>query len=185
MEMIDNAVYSVLELSTVPQAQNDYRPQQKASPSRCSPSRWAVIALGLLSAVLASVLLYKWTLCQGNCPCCPDFWMGYGDHCYYFSVEKKDWNSSLEFCLAEDSQLLMFIDHQEMDTVKIFLDNDTFYWIGLRKNSVWRWENGSVLNSLRVVSNSLAQTCGVIGKGGLQAASCQAHLKWACKKARL
>lgn len=29
MEMIDNALYSALELSTAPQAQNDYRPQQK------------------------------------------------------------------------------------------------------------------------------------------------------------
>lgn len=29
MEMIDNAIYSALELSTSPQTQNDDRPQQK------------------------------------------------------------------------------------------------------------------------------------------------------------
>ncbi|KAF3816369.1 hypothetical protein GH733_014542, partial [Mirounga leonina] len=81
--MTDNDIYSVLQLSTEPQAQNDYRPQQKGS--KCT-----------------------------TCHSCPDLWMKYGNYCYYFSVEKKDWNSSLEFCLAEDSHLLMFTDNQEM-----------------------------------------------------------------------
>jgi hypothetical protein len=54
-----------------------------------------------------------------SCPSCPDLWRRYGDHCYYFSVEKKDWNSSLEFCTTKDSHLLMLTDNQEMVNVKI------------------------------------------------------------------
>ncbi|XP_053518227.1 killer cell lectin-like receptor subfamily G member 1 isoform X5 [Artibeus jamaicensis] len=110
--------------------------------------------------------------------------MGYGDHCYYFSMEKKDWNSSLEFCLAKGSQLLMFTDNQEMNLFQSFLDKD-FYWIGLRNNSGWRWEDGSALNFSRILSNSLIQKCGTIGKDGLQASSCEVSLQWACKKVRL
>ncbi|XP_077026086.1 killer cell lectin-like receptor subfamily G member 1 isoform X2 [Tamandua tetradactyla] len=185
--MTDSAVYSVLELPAVPRAQNDSRQQQKASP-RPSLSCHGVIVLGLLTVILVSLLLYQRILCQGSsystcasCPSCPDFWMKYGDHCYYFSVEKKDWNSSLEFCLAKDAQLLMFRDNQEMSLCQDFLSND-FYWIGLRNNSGWRWEDGSALNFTRIVSNSLVQMCGAINKEGLHASSCEVSLQWICEK---
>nr|XP_031526555.1 killer cell lectin-like receptor subfamily G member 1 isoform X4 [Vicugna pacos]XP_031526556.1 killer cell lectin-like receptor subfamily G member 1 isoform X4 [Vicugna pacos] len=55
---------------------------------------------------------FKFSTCA-SCPSCPDLWVRYGDHCYYFSVEKKDWNSSLEFCLAKDAHLLMLTDNQQ------------------------------------------------------------------------
>ncbi|XP_037703155.1 killer cell lectin-like receptor subfamily G member 1 isoform X2 [Choloepus didactylus] len=185
--MTDSAIYSVLELPTAPQAQNDFRQQQKAS-SRPSLSCYVAIILGLLTVILVSLLLYQWIVSQGSsystcasCPSCPDLWMRHGDHCYYFSVEKKDWNSSLEFCLAKDSQLLMFRDNREMNLCKDFLSND-FYWVGLRNNSGWRWEDGSALNFTRIISNSLVQMCGTINKEGLQASSCEASLRWICKK---
>ncbi|XP_074182148.1 killer cell lectin-like receptor subfamily G member 1 isoform X1 [Rhinolophus sinicus] len=184
MEMIDNAIYSALELSALPQAQNDDRLQQKASSSRWSLSCRVAIVLGLVSAVLVSLLLFKWILCQGtSCPNCPDLWMGSGDHCYYFSMEKKDWNSSLEFCLAKDSHLLVLTGNQEMNLLKGFLNNN-FYWIGLRNNYGWRWEDGSALNFSRILSNSLVQKCGAISKDGLQASSCEVPLQCVCKKVR-
>lgn len=100
-------------------------------------------------------------------------------------MEEKDWNSSLDFCLAEESHLLMFIDNQEMNMLKSFLNKD-FYWIGLRRNSDWRWEDGSALNLSRILSNSMVQRCGVISKDGvIQASSCEVHLQWICKKVRL
>ncbi|XP_003796411.1 killer cell lectin-like receptor subfamily G member 1 [Otolemur garnettii] len=189
--MTDSAIYSMVELSPAPQAQNDYRLQQKASSSRHSPLCYVVIALGVLTAILTSLLLSQWILCQGttystcaSCPSCPDLWMRYGNYCYYFSVEKKDWNSSQEFCLAKDAHLFITTDTQEMSWLKDFLNNG-FYWIGLRNNSVWMWEDGSVLNCSRIVSNSFVQTCGTISKNGFQASSCEASLRWICKKIRL
>nr|XP_031526557.1 killer cell lectin-like receptor subfamily G member 1 isoform X5 [Vicugna pacos] len=117
--MTDSVTYSILALSTAPQAQNDCRPQQTAS-SRSPLSRYVAVALGLLSVILVSLLLFQGIMCQGfkfstcaSCPSCPDLWVRYGDHCYYFSVEKKDWNSSLEFCLAKDAHLLMLTDNQQ------------------------------------------------------------------------
>ncbi|XP_066119821.1 killer cell lectin-like receptor subfamily G member 1 isoform X1 [Saccopteryx bilineata] len=190
MEMVDNVVYSVLEWPAAPQAQNDCQPQQKAS-SRVPLSCRVAITLGILSVILVGFLLLKWTLCKGSkdstcasCPSCPDFWMGYGNHCYYFSLEKKNWNSSLEFCLAKDSHLLMCTDNQEMNSLKSFLNKD-FYWIGLRKNSDWRWEDGSALNTPRIISNSMVQKCGALNENGLQASSCEVPLQWVCKKVRL
>ncbi|XP_054382759.1 killer cell lectin-like receptor subfamily G member 1 [Pongo abelii] len=185
--MTDSVIYSMLELPTATQAQNDYGPQQKSSSSRPSCSCLVAIALGLLTAVLIYVLLYQWILCHcsnystcASCPSCPDHWMKYGNHCYYFSVEKKDWNSSLEFCLARDSHLLVITDNQEMSLLQVFL-SEAFRWIGLRNNSGWRWEDGSPLNFLRISSNSLVQTCGAINKYGLQASSCEVPLQWVCK----
>lgn len=42
-----------------------------------------------------------------------------GNYCYYFSLEKKDWNSSLEFCLDKESHLLEFTDQREMVNINI------------------------------------------------------------------
>ncbi|CAK7298953.1 Killer cell lectin-like receptor subfamily G member 1 [Vulpes lagopus] len=176
--------------STEPQAQNDYRPQPKVSSGRSPLSRHVAIALGFLSTILVCFLLVQWILCQGSkcntctsCYSCPDLWMRYGNHCYYFSVEKKDWNSSLEFCLAEDSHLLMFTDNQEMSLLKNFLRKD-FYWIGLRNSSGWRWEDGSALNHSSILSNSLIQKCGTFSEAGLRASSCEVLLPWVCKRVR-
>ncbi|XP_027975464.1 killer cell lectin-like receptor subfamily G member 1 isoform X1 [Eumetopias jubatus] len=191
MEMTDNDIYSALQLSTEPQAQNDYRPEQKVSSSKFPLSCPVAVALGLLNTIFVCFLLVQWIHCQGSkctscasCHSCPDLWMKYGNYCYYFSVEKKDWNSSLEFCLAEDSHLLMFTDNQEMRLLQNFLKKD-FYWIGLRNNFGWRWEDGSALNISRILSNSLIQKCGTISKDGLQASSCEVLLQWVCKKVRL
>ncbi|XP_036765800.1 killer cell lectin-like receptor subfamily G member 1 isoform X2 [Manis pentadactyla] len=186
--MIDNSVYSILELSSAPQDQNDQRQKQKAFFSRSSLFCYVAIAFGLLNGVLVSLIISQWILCQSSkhstcasCPSCPDLWMRYGDHCYYFSLEEKDWNSSLEFCLAKDSHLLMLKDNQEMNLLKNFL-NKSFYWIGLRNSSGWRWEDGSALNFSRVLSNSLVQKCGAMNEDGLQASSCEVLLRWLCKK---
>uniref|UniRef100_A0A673TKU7 C-type lectin domain-containing protein n=1 Tax=Suricata suricatta TaxID=37032 RepID=A0A673TKU7_SURSU len=117
------------------------------------------------------------------CPSCPDFWVRYGEHCYYFSLKKTDWDSSLEFCLAEGSQLLMLTGKQEMSLLQPFLKDD-FYWIGLKNNSGWRWEDGSALNFSMVLSNSVVQKCGTFSKNGLLASGCEVLLQWVCKKVR-
>ncbi|XP_012493243.1 PREDICTED: killer cell lectin-like receptor subfamily G member 1 [Propithecus coquereli] len=154
--MTDGVIYSMLEFPTASQAQNDYRPQQEGSSDST----------------------------RASCPSCPDLWMRYGSRCYYFSVEKKDWMSSREFCLAKDAHLLVFTDTQEMSLLKDFVNKD-FHWIGLRNSSGWRWEDGSALNHSRILSNSLVQKCGTISKDGLQASSCEVPLQWICKKVRL
>ncbi|XP_055990693.1 killer cell lectin-like receptor subfamily G member 1 [Sorex fumeus] len=189
MEVTDHAIYSFLGLSQAPQVQNDCGSQPKVS-SRLRLCAYGIITLGLLSIILTSLLIVRWILCQGpkestcdHCPSCPDFWLRHSDHCYYFSVEQKDWNSSLEFCLAEHSQLLMFANSEEMRLFSGFF-REQFHWVGLRNRSGWRWEDGTALNFSRILHNSSVQKCGAVNKNGLQASSCEATLKWVCKKGR-
>ncbi|KAM7116503.1 killer cell lectin-like receptor subfamily G member 1 [Molossus nigricans] len=178
MEMIDNAIYSELELSTALGAQENYRPQQKGDLTNFFLQALSVLPDGNSFWVSEYHPCSSYSACA-SCPSCPDFWTRYGDHCYYFSVE-KDWNSSLQFCLAKDSQLLIFTDNQEMNMLKSFF-NKEFYWVGLRNNSGWRWEDGSTLNS-RILSNSVVQKCGAINIYGLRASSCELLFLWVCKK---
>ncbi|XP_059042180.1 killer cell lectin-like receptor subfamily G member 1 isoform X2 [Mustela lutreola] len=164
--------------------------QPEVSP-RFPLSHRVAIVLGVLNIIFVCLLLVQWIHCRGssrascaNCCSCPDLFMKNGNYCYYFSLEKKDWNASLEFCLDKDSHLLEFTDRWEMSLLLRFLKND-FYWIGLRNKSGWRWEDGSPLKISSIVSNSLIQKCGAINQHHLQAASCEALLPWICKKSLL
>ncbi|XP_008823717.1 killer cell lectin-like receptor subfamily G member 1 [Nannospalax galili] len=186
--MADSTIYCTLEFPATSQGREDCRPQPKAvfSRRRSLPCLMAV-ALGLVTVILLSILVYQQILCYGSkdstcdrCLSCPNLWLRNGSNCYYFSVKKKNWNSSLEFCTDKDSDLLMLKDSQEMYLFQDSL-NQEFHWIGLRNNSGWKWEDGSVLNS-RINSNSLVQKCGAINKSGLQASSCEVPLQWICKK---
>ncbi|XP_019371409.1 PREDICTED: killer cell lectin-like receptor subfamily G member 1 [Gavialis gangeticus] len=73
------------------------------------------LTVGVLSAVLLvqGVMLVVLQM-SDSCPRCPEPWMGYGDSCYLFSKERKDWNSSQESCAAESARLLVISNTQEM-----------------------------------------------------------------------
>ncbi|XP_034368454.1 killer cell lectin-like receptor subfamily G member 1 [Arvicanthis niloticus] len=185
--MTDSPIYSTLELPGPPQVQDDSRWKLKAVLHRPCFSYFVMVALGLLTVILMSLLMYQRILCCGSkdstfahCPSCPNLWMRNGSHCYYFSIEKKDWNSSLKFCADKGSNLLTFPDNQGMNPLQEYLGQD-FYWIGLRNIDGWRWEGGPAL-SLRILTNSLIQKCGAIHRAGLQASSCEVALQWICKK---
>uniref|UniRef100_A0A803TVX9 C-type lectin domain-containing protein n=1 Tax=Anolis carolinensis TaxID=28377 RepID=A0A803TVX9_ANOCA len=47
------------------------------------------------------------------CPSCPDDWIGYRRKCYYFSLEKRNWTSSQDFCSSQKATLLIFNDNKE------------------------------------------------------------------------
>ncbi|CAO2606462.1 Killer cell lectin-like receptor subfamily G member 1 [Lemmus lemmus] len=180
--MTDSDIYCTLELPAAPQVPNGSRSKLKAVLHRPRLSCLVTVALGLLTVILLSLVMYQRILCCGSkdCPSCPDLWVRNGSHCYYFSVEKRDWNSSLEFCVDRGSHLLTFLDDQEVIPIRERLGSN-FYWIGLRDKDGWRWEDGPVLRS-RILSNSLIQRCGAIYRTGLQASSCEVPLQWICKK---
>ncbi|XP_032763292.1 killer cell lectin-like receptor subfamily G member 1 [Rattus rattus] len=185
--MADNSIYSTLELPAAPRVQDDSRWKLKAVLHRPCVSYLVMVALGLLTVILMSLLLYQRTLCCGSkgfmcsqCSRCPNFWMRNGSHCYYFSMEKRDWNSSLKFCADKGSHLLTFPDNQGVNLFQEYVGED-FYWIGLRNIDGWRWEDGPAL-SLSILSNSVVQKCGTIHRCGLHASSCEVALQWICEK---
>ncbi|NXM61040.1 KLRG1 protein, partial [Illadopsis cleaveri] len=115
-------------------------------------------------------------------PRCPQQWVAYRGSCYSFSMEKKDWNSSRESCRAQGAHLLVISDTWEMDLFKRF--QPQYFWIGLRNStsSGWIWEDGSVLSSAKVHSNSAVQNCGVLMKDQFHASSCEVLFQWICEK---
>ncbi|XP_051011260.1 killer cell lectin-like receptor subfamily G member 1 [Acomys russatus] len=192
--MTDSPIYCTIELPAAPRVQDDSRWKLRGCVSavvlhRPGFSCFGMVAFGLLTVILMGLLMYQRISCCGSkdskdcaqCPSCPNFWVRNGSHCYYFSLEKRDWNSSLKFCADKGSQLLTFPDNEEAKQFQERLGQD-FHWIGLRNNNGWRWEGGPAL-SLRILHNSLIQKCGAIHKAGLQASSCEVPLKWICKKA--
>ncbi|XP_008103846.1 C-type lectin domain family 2 member B isoform X2 [Anolis carolinensis] len=116
------------------------------------------------------------------CPSCPDDWIGYRRKCYYFSLEKRNWTSSQDFCSSQKAFLLIFNDNKEKEFVMQY-KGKVPSWIGFRKNpdQIWRWTN-----------NENAIKLGVIGKGGdcaylnsegtATASRCGIELRWICSK---
>lgn len=98
---------------------------------------------------------------------CPEVWMYYTKHCYYYEENETDWNSAKKSCEANKASLVTFKDRQEMDFI-LKRAGKRSYWIGLRKQEkVLEWITGDLLD------RSLFQTqgheeCGYIwSKNGL------------------
>ncbi|NWH63556.1 KLRG1 protein, partial [Geococcyx californianus] len=115
-------------------------------------------------------------------PGCPEQWIAYRGSCYSFSKQRKDWHSSQESCRTQGAHLLVISDRREMDLFKSI--QTECFWIGLRNStgSGWIWEDGSVFNGTKVLSNSPVQHCVVLVKYHLQASSCEFHAPWICEK---
>ncbi|NXS53888.1 KLRG1 protein, partial [Brachypteracias leptosomus] len=115
-------------------------------------------------------------------PHCPEQWMAYRGSCYSFSKEKKDWDSSQQSCRAHGAHLLVINDASEMDLFKSI--QTECFWIGLRNStgSGWIWEDGSIFDGTKVLSNSHVQHCVVLMKDCFQASSCEFHAPWICEK---
>ncbi|KAK2537749.1 hypothetical protein Q9233_002599 [Columba guinea] len=81
-----------------------------------------------------------------SCPHCPEQWVTYRESCYFFSQEKKDWNSSQESCWAQGAHLLVISNTNEMDFFQRM--HTKSHWIGLqnRTGGGWIWEDGSKLS---------------------------------------
>ncbi|NXX40532.1 KLRG1 protein, partial [Tricholaema leucomelas] len=113
---------------------------------------------------------------------CPEQWVAYRGSCYSFSKQKNDWHSSQESCQRQGAHLLVISDTSEMDLFKSI--RTECFWIGLRNStdSGWIWEDGSIYNGTKILSNSPVQHCVVLMKDHLQASSCEFPAPWICEK---
>uniref|UniRef100_A0A3Q3H0R0 C-type lectin domain-containing protein n=1 Tax=Labrus bergylta TaxID=56723 RepID=A0A3Q3H0R0_9LABR len=80
----------------------------------------------IISQFLANITTsHKCTLCgvhlllcvDSRCSLCPEGWMWWRSHCYFFSVglqEHLRWNESAEFCRRHNSSLIVIKDYAEM-----------------------------------------------------------------------
>uniref|UniRef100_A0A3B5AW81 C-type lectin domain-containing protein n=1 Tax=Stegastes partitus TaxID=144197 RepID=A0A3B5AW81_9TELE len=81
---------------------------------------------------------------DSRCGVCPDGWMWWRGHCYFFSFglqEDRQWNESAEFCQGHNSSLADFIQ----DVMRKF-PRFPFLWVGLtdtQQEGRWMWRDGT------------------------------------------
>ncbi|PWA28871.1 hypothetical protein CCH79_00012959 [Gambusia affinis] len=132
---------------------------------------------------------------DSRCRLCPDGWLWWRRHCYFFSVglqENRRWKESAEFCQEHNSSLVVIKDDAEMDFLQGVMCNATkfpFLWVGLtdsQQEGRWLWLSGKDVQDhlpLAVQWDSDDRDCADLRGGGtLFAADCEEYGPWVCKR---
>ncbi|KAM4611582.1 CD209 antigen-like protein C [Polymixia lowei] len=130
-----------------------------------------------------------------RCGVCPQEWLWWRSHCYFFSVgleENLQWDDSAEFCQQNNGSLAVIKDLKEMEflqgVMKMF-PKFPFLWVGLtdaKEEGQWVWWDETDIQhyiSVRVEWDSEHRDCADLRGGGrLFAADCEAYGPWVCKR---
>ncbi|XP_008281066.1 natural killer cells antigen CD94-like [Stegastes partitus] len=132
---------------------------------------------------------------DSRCGVCPDGWMWWRGHCYFFSFglqEDRQWNESAEFCQGHNSSLAVIKDSAEMDFIQDVMrkfPRFPFLWVGLtdtQQEGRWMWRDGTDIQHymlMKVEWDADHRDCADLRGGGtLFAADCEEHGPWACKR---
>ncbi|XP_022066410.2 CD209 antigen-like protein E [Acanthochromis polyacanthus] len=132
---------------------------------------------------------------DSRCRVCPEGWLWWRDHCYFFSIglqENRRWNESAEFCQQHNSSLAVIKDSTEMDFIQDVMrkfSNFPFLWVGLtdtKEEGQWMWRDGTDVQHdmpVTVEWDADDRDCADLRGGGtLFAADCEAYGPWACKR---
>ncbi|KAM4049673.1 uncharacterized protein ACNLHF_010537 isoform 2-T2 [Anomaloglossus baeobatrachus] len=111
---------------------------------------------------------------------CPENWTLFGKKCFYFSKEKKGWDSSWKDC--EERQSHMAVLQEDDAELKSFLmKEEGDFWVGKElkgsySNQYWKWPE-----NYKIYSNN-RDKCWKISKGEITANDCWSWNKWICEK---
>ncbi|XP_032995620.1 C-type lectin domain family 4 member M-like isoform X2 [Lacerta agilis] len=87
-------------------------------------------------------------LCSG----CPQNWVLFEKHCYFFSTSKKPWLAAKQSCEKEGAHLVIINIQAEQSFLVKQLASEHVLWIGLSdtvKEGEWRWVDGTPLSISR------------------------------------
>ncbi|XP_037771057.2 C-type lectin domain family 2 member D isoform X2 [Chelonia mydas] len=115
-------------------------------------------------------------------PCCPERWVGYRGKCYYFSKEKKNWDSSQHFCSWFSASLAVIDTQQEKDFMMNYA-GPVEHWIGLRRESSqpWKWVNGTIFNQ-QLFEVRAEGDCAYLSDVFVSSSRCYSLRNWICSK---
>ncbi|XP_037703531.1 C-type lectin domain family 2 member E-like isoform X3 [Choloepus didactylus] len=83
---------------------------------------------------------------------CPQGWIGYGEKCFYFSDDTRNWTFSQTFCESLGADLAHFETLEELNFLKRY-KGPSDHWIGLSRESsyhIWKWTDGTEYNSSKI-----------------------------------
>ncbi|XP_041840600.1 C-type lectin domain family 4 member M-like [Melanotaenia boesemani] len=132
---------------------------------------------------------------DSRCSLCPDHWLWWRGHCYFFSFELEEnrkWKESAEFCQQHNSSLAVIKDSAEMDFLQEIMEESIqcpFLWVGLtdsKQEGRWLWWDGMDVQHYMPITvewDADHRDCADLRGGrNLFAADCEEYGPWACKR---
>ncbi|XP_028664758.1 CD209 antigen-like protein C [Erpetoichthys calabaricus] len=121
---------------------------------------------------------------------CAKDWTTCNESCYFFSKEKKSFDTSKQLCEDINATLIVFEDVKEQEIVRCSNKENLFYWIGLTKNEsseMWNWINNLPYHNLSLFNNSnhTGKNCASISQAKWYAEDCSQPKYWICEKKAL
>ncbi|XP_024588952.1 C-type lectin domain family 2 member D [Neophocaena asiaeorientalis asiaeorientalis] len=113
---------------------------------------------------------------------CPKGWIGFGNKCFYFSEDTRNWTSSQTFCTSLEAVLGQFETEEELNFLKRY-KGPSDHWIGLRRESshhVWKWTDSTEYNASFVIKG--VGECAYLNDIGLSSARSYTDRNWICIK---
>ncbi|XP_073679575.1 C-type lectin domain family 10 member A-like [Garra rufa] len=82
--------------------------------------------------------------------CCPDGWLLFSSHCYFFSHDGMPWDAAKDECKKRRSELLVLKSKQEKSFV-VSKTRPLYYWLGLTdgRTGEWEWLDGTPYTVVR------------------------------------
>ncbi|XP_068520348.1 C-type lectin domain family 2 member B-like isoform X2 [Anas acuta] len=112
---------------------------------------------------------------------CPDKWICLQRKWYWFSLNRSDWNTSLEKCKVLEASLTSIDSQEELDFIKRYMGQAN-HWVGLHKedNGQWRWTNGTAFNNRSELRGG--GPCAYINQENISSALCHTEKYWICSR---
>ncbi|XP_012892259.1 PREDICTED: C-type lectin domain family 2 member H-like, partial [Dipodomys ordii] len=113
---------------------------------------------------------------------CPRDWIAFGNKCYYFSDDGRNWTSSQAFCASFGANLVKFDSKEELNFLERHTDSCD-HWIGLRRESPqrsWKWTDNTEFSNLAEVRGS--GDCAYLNGVGISSGRFYTEQKWICSK---
>ncbi|KAM4819809.1 C-type lectin domain family 2 member D11-like [Thomomys bottae] len=148
-----------------------------------------VLLLGMMTVVLTVILAVNQA--ESRIPqhslfsSCPREWIGFGNQCFYFSEDTRNWTSSQDFCASSGANLATFDTIHDLNFLKRHKDLYD-HWIGLRRESSkhsWKWADNTNFTNLVEVRGSGEYA--YLNEAGISSARVYAERKWICSKPSL
>ncbi|XP_031239448.1 C-type lectin domain family 2 member F-like [Mastomys coucha] len=119
---------------------------------------------------------------NNTCAPCPRNWIGFGNKCFYFSEQTRNWTFAQDFCMAQEAQLARFDNEEEMNFLSRYRETSN-YWIGLHRESSkhpWMWADSTEYNNLVSIRGD-EKHC-YLSDNGISSSRNSTNRKWICSK---
>ncbi|AEV81003.1 protein S28 [Saimiriine betaherpesvirus 4] len=113
---------------------------------------------------------------------CPKTWIGFGNKCFYFSEDTRNWTFSEVYCAGINDTLAQFTTMEELNFLKRY-KGPSEHWVGLRRqssNHTWKWIDETEHNNTFPIRG--VGEYAYLNDNGVGSASVYTDRKWICSR---